>query len=71
MAKRSKPKAKDAPYDSLTGRGGERLAQEVYYYTNCATAAEFAEWWKRNQTSIAKPMKAVRVTVTYEVPNDR
>ena len=61
-----KPRGKDTPYDSLTGRGGEKLAQEVYYHTNISTAAEFAAWWKEH--GVQKP--PVETKTVMNVPRD-
>ena len=66
----------DAPYSSLTGHGGERLAAEVYYYTNCSTAAEFSAWWEANDAKIRAlrqlqklPSVLRSVLDAMEVPN--
>jgi hypothetical protein len=42
----------DEPYDPCTTLGGQRLAAEVYYYTNCQTAADFAAWWEMNKQAL-------------------
>ncbi len=52
----------DDPYDPCTGLGGQRLAAEVYYYTNCATAPDFAAWWKARHVDQRPVIEACLIT---------
>ena len=45
--------APDEPYDPCTQMGGQLLAAEAYYYTNCQTAKDFGAWWVLNQRALA------------------